>query len=261
MLSRLLLVAWIVGVTWAQKPQLFLLETFEEDKNLSGWVMSEKLDGVRAYWDGKRLLSRSGKSFAAPAWFVEQLPPFAVDGELYTHRGDFERITSIVNQSLPHEGWRAIVYHIFEVPHAKGTLYERLALAKSYEGKHLHVVAQLPCASNEAAFAFRDSVVREGGEGIVVRDPHRGYETGRLSSALKLKPYEDAECKVTGYTQGKGKYAHQVGALLCAYGDQVLKIGTGLSDAMRAVPPPLGSTITFSYKGTTGKGVPKSRLL
>ena len=78
-----------------------------------GWLMSEKLDGVRAYWDGKKLLSRSGKEFATPTWFTKDFPPFAIDGELWSKRGDFENISSITSVKKPHDGWKDITYNIF----------------------------------------------------------------------------------------------------------------------------------------------------
>lgn len=79
--------------------------------------MSEKLDGVRAYWDGKRLISRSGKAFVVPSWFIKDFPPFAIDGELWTKRRDFENIVSIVNQQTAHEGWRrlGIIFLKFQI--------------------------------------------------------------------------------------------------------------------------------------------------
>jgi len=80
---------------FAAKPNLLLLKVYK-DQNISGWVMSEKLDGVRAYWDGKHLISRGGKIIHAPKWFTKDYPPFAIDGELWSKRGDFENISSIV---------------------------------------------------------------------------------------------------------------------------------------------------------------------
>ena len=58
------------------------------DQNVSGWMVSEKLDGIRAYWDGSNLLTRQGKIINAPKYFTQNLPSFALDGELYTRRGD-----------------------------------------------------------------------------------------------------------------------------------------------------------------------------
>jgi DNA ligase-1 len=54
-------------------------------------LMSEKLDGMRAVWDGEGLYSRTGKPVSAPPSFFEQLPPgFALDGELFLGRKRFQ---------------------------------------------------------------------------------------------------------------------------------------------------------------------------
>jgi DNA ligase-1 len=51
----------------AKAPPLLLAETWESELNPAGYLMSEKLDGVRALWDGQRFLSRQGNRFFAPA--------------------------------------------------------------------------------------------------------------------------------------------------------------------------------------------------
>ena len=40
----------------------------------TGLDISEKFDGVRAFWDGSKLTSRNGHEFNAPAWFTADLP-------------------------------------------------------------------------------------------------------------------------------------------------------------------------------------------
>ena len=82
---------------FASKPDLLLLKVYK-DQNITGWVMSEKLDGIRAYWDGKNLISRGGNIIYAPKWFTKDYPSFELDGELWTKRKDFENISSIVRQ-------------------------------------------------------------------------------------------------------------------------------------------------------------------
>ncbi|CAA6809680.1 MAG: DNA ligase (ATP) (EC, partial [uncultured Sulfurovum sp.] len=126
MFRNLLFLFFFIGFIHAEKPNLLLLKNYNKDINVSNWLVSEKLDGVRAYWNGKELISRNGKAFASPEWFTKHFPPFEIDGELWTKRGDFENIISIVNQQEAHEGWREIAYHIFEVPNQKGGLLQRL---------------------------------------------------------------------------------------------------------------------------------------
>src|SRR5580658_9321513 len=65
---------------------VLLAERWDNVTDLTGWLMSEKLDGVRAYWDGKQFLSRQGNLYRAPDWFIEGLPSVPLDGELWIDR-------------------------------------------------------------------------------------------------------------------------------------------------------------------------------
>ncbi len=247
---------------WSNPPSLLLLQTYHDDINVTGWVMSEKLDGVRAYWDGRLLRSRSGNIFAAPQSFVKDFPPFELDGELWSERGAFEKITSITRQTTPHDEWRTLTYNIFELPNAEGNLTERLNKLQDYLARHPHttlrIISQKAVASPEALHAFLKEIEDKNGEGVVVRDPTLPYQSGRSATALKVKSYQDAECVITGYTPGQGKYAGMTGALLCRTDDNIsLRIGSGLNDAQREHPPKIGTLITYKYYGLTANGKPR----
>ena len=123
----------------ANKPNLLLLKVYK-DQNISTWVMSEKLDGIRAYWDGKHLISRGGKIIYAPKWFTKNYPPFAIDGELWSKRGDFENISSIVRDKTPSKEWKKITHNIFEVPNVKGGLFQRLIKVKPYKSEIIKII-------------------------------------------------------------------------------------------------------------------------
>ncbi len=223
--------------------------------------MSEKLDGVRAYWNGKELISRNGKAFAVPDWFVAKFPPFEIDGELWTKRGDFENIISIVNQQSAHEGWKDITYQIFEVPNQKGGLLKRLDILEQWlkqkPNDFIKVIPQKVCRGSEHLKQTLDEVESKGAEGLVVRDPNALYVGKRSSSSLKVKNFSDDECVVTAYTKGQGKFEGLVGALVCTWQDRSLKIGSGLSLYDRKTPPKVGDEITFKYNGLTKYGNPK----
>lgn len=223
--------------------------------------MSEKLDGVRAYWNGEKLLSRNGKVFATATWFTKDFPPFEVDGELWTKREDFEHIISIVNRQNPHKAWGELSYNIFEVPHQKGGLLERLEVLKTWLKKHpntfIKIIPQKPCSGSKDLENRLNELDKKGAEGLVVRDPNAPYIDKRSSKALKVKHFDDAECKVLGYTQGKGKFKGLLGALRCQWQDKVLKIGSGFSLDERKHPPQIGERVTFKYKGLTRLGNPR----
>ena len=73
----------------AAAPALLLATRWEPDVDPAGWWMSEKLDGVRAYWTGSKFLSRNGNEFKAPGWCCKNCPRAPLDGELWIGRGAF----------------------------------------------------------------------------------------------------------------------------------------------------------------------------
>ena len=255
----------------AFKPKLLLLKTYEPSMNVVGWLMSEKLDGVRAYWDGRKLVSRNGQVFSAPKWFTKGFPKFELDGELWLGRTQFEKTVSIVRKAKPHEGWKRVSYQIFEVPNQQGDFLKRLGVLESHlsstSAPYLHIIRQDRISSSKEVQNFLKKIIEQGGEGIVLREPNVKYHAGRSNQALKVKLKQDSECTVQGYTQGKGKYLGLVGALICHLQDgtftglsaqeRIIKIGSGLNDSQRNNPPEVGTIVTFQYMGLTKKGLPR----
>lgn len=241
----------------AQKPKLWLLKTYK-NQDLSGWVMSEKLDGIRAYWNGKNLISRGGKIIHAPAWFIKDYPSFELDGELWTKRKNFENISSIVRDKNPSEYWKEIKHYIFEVPDAKGNLFHRLKKVEAFENNIIKILPQIKIQNQQHLEIFHKDLENKGAEGVVVRDPKMPYIASRTSTALKIKTFHDAECEVIGHTKGKGKYIGMLGALKCRLNNGIIfKIGTGLSDNERRNPPKIGELVTFKYQELTKYGKPR----
>ena len=268
----------------AKKDKFELLKLSEyKGQNVGGWLASEKLDGVRAYWDGRNLRSRNGKILAAPEGWSAHFPPFALDGELYTARGEFEKIQSIVMDKMPNATeWSEAKFYIFDVPEAGGGLLERLSelekfIAKNPQaGQNLKIIKQIKVKDNTEFEAFAKQIVAKGGEGAVAREPNAPYERKRSKNALKYKKFKDAECEVTAVNAGTGKYAGLMGSVTCKalsvagsnsdeQNDELLqpasgvkfKIGSGFSDRDRANPPKIGSIITYKYQNLTAKGVPR----
>jgi len=257
MLLKLALLFALTLSLSAQKPKLLLLKVYKE-QNITGWVMSEKLDGIRAYWSGKELISRGGKIIHAPAYFTKDFPPFEIDGELWSKRGEFAYISSVVRDKTPSEGWRDITYNIFEVPNASGGLFERLERVEPYESEILKIIPQKKIVSKASMLAFLREIELKGGEGVVVRDPKTSYIAKRTSKALKVKSFLDSECEVVGYSEGRGKYSDVMGALECKLASGVyFKIGSGFSDKERRNPPEIGAIVTFQYKELTKNSKPR----
>jgi len=134
----------------ARREFLMLGKVFDPDKhNIAGFYMSEKLDGIRAFWDGgisrglpttsvpwasvinpktgqpktkikpfaTGLWSRYGNPIMAPDWFLNQLPCCPLDGELWAGHGGFQTVTSVCKKDKPEDGpWRGIQYGVFGCP-------------------------------------------------------------------------------------------------------------------------------------------------
>ncbi len=250
---------WLIVpfILLADKPNLLLLKVYK-DQNITGWVMSEKLDGIRAYWNGKKLLTRNGKDIYLPSWFTKDFPPFELDGELWTKRKNFEYISSVVLGSAYPENWERFTYNIFEVPNAKGGLFERLSKVKPYESKILKIIPQIKVKNKDHLQKFLKEIEAKGGEGVVVRDPNSLYISKRTSKALKVKSFYDTECKVIRHIKGHGKFKGMLGSLECRLENGTLfKIGSGFTNQERKNPPPIGSIITFKYKEFTKYGKPR----
>ena len=255
--------------------ELLRLSEFK-DQNVSGWLASEKLDGVRAYWDGENLLSRQGKKLNAPLSFTKNFPKFALDGELYAKELKFEEIQASVMDKLPDEkAWSRLKFHVFDVPEASGGLLARLEVLakflKNEPSQNLIIIKQVKMRDNAHFLKFTESIIVKGGEGAVVREPNAPYERKRSKNALKFKKFKDAECEVIAVNKGSGKYANFAGSLTCkALGSKddkerasepkegtIFKIGSGLSDKNRQDPPKIGSIITYKFQNLTSNGKPR----
>jgi DNA ligase-1 len=245
-----------------QAPALLLANVWKPSIDPTGWWMSEKYDGLRGYWDGQKLWSRQGNLIHAPDYFLAELPrDIALDGELWIGYGKFEETISIVRSETPDDRWKLIHYMVFDAPQAPGTFEQRMQFLRatvSEQNRFVRIVAQERCKGSAQLLAERDRVVRLGGEGLMLRQPGSLYEPRRSPTLLKVKPFDDAEATVIAHEPGQGKYAGKLGALRVRTEDgKEFSIGTGLADADRDSPPPIGTVITYRFRGLTAKGLPR----
>lgn len=266
-LLRALLLAFALALpaalVCADAPAILLAEVYRNQVDVSQYLVSEKLDGVRGIWDGQTLRFRSGKTISAPAWFLDGLPKRPLDGELWMGRGTFERLSGIVRREIPDEAeWRQVRYMIFELPGAPGTFTQRAALireiVKQANVPWLREIEQFQVVDRNSLQKRMNEVVKAGGEGLVLHRADAPYETGRSDTLLKMKPWEDAEAVVIGHLPGKGRHAGKMGALRVRAKDgREFSLGTGFTDEQRRDPPPVGATVTYRYHDLTRKGLPR----
>lgn len=266
-LLPVLLLAWalvfpVVAVA-AEPPAILLAEVYRNQVDVSRYLVSEKLDGVRAIWDGQTLRFRSGREINAPRWFVDGLPKLALDGELWLGHGTFERLSGIVRRDVPDDSeWRQVRYMIFELPGATGDFRERAESIRQIVHQAnvpwLREIEQFQVVDHPGLQKLLKEVVKGGGEGLMLHRADAPYETGRSDTLLKVKPWEDAEAVVIGHLPGKGKHAGRMGALRVRTADgREFSLGSGFSDGLRRNPPALGVKVTYRYRDLTKNGLPR----
>lgn len=242
-------------------PPLLLAHRWE-NQDPTGWWLSEKLDGVRAYWDGKQFISRLGNAYLAPDWFIEGLPDFPLDGELFAGRGRFQHAVSVARRMDKGSGWKSLSYVIFDAPALSHGFEDRIKHLEDHFGSNpwpqAKVLEHRVCTGHDDLAAELLRIEELGGEGLMLRRPGSRYVAGRSDTLLKVKSFLDTEARVVGHQAGTGKHKGRLGALLVELPNGTrFKVGTGLSDAERTSPPDVGEVVTVRYQELTDAGVPR----
>lgn len=265
--------------------KLLLAKSYDPAKHqVGGFFASEKLDGVRAYWDAanRQLLTRNGKPIHAPDWWLAALPAYDLDGELTMGRGRFQDTVSAVRCRQPDERWDDVQFLVFDAPNHPGAFRDRLAfLWRGHRSSYPQFAAlQVNFADRHAAQArvwdvvphyvvcslytdlhlrtLLEEIESEGGEGIMLRDPESLYERKRSNTLLKMKSMADCDAVVIGYQPGTGQHEGRVGALVCLLDNGIqFHVGTGMTVADRESPPPVGSIVVIQYQEWTRAGLPR----
>ena len=254
-----------LGTANEEPPFSFLLaSTYNPKKHsLEDYYLSEKLDGVRAYWNGRYLSSRGGLKLSAPQWFLDSLPTEPLDGELWGGRQTFDEVSGIVRKRKPHEGWRKITFMAFELPLATGDFsvrYQKMQQLQAKYGRSTwqvieQTVAPKTLLSLQAMLMKLDA---EGGEGFMLKSKVAAYRGGRSEDLLKVKLQNDAEAQVIAHHKGKGRLATVMGSITVQMPNGLqFKIGSGFTDAQRKSPPAVGSIVSYKYNGVTKNGKPR----
>ena len=247
--------------------KVLLAKKFNGKQDVDGWLASEKLDGMRAYWDGCALLSRNGNRIEAPLWFTDNLPhDIHLDGELFIARGYFQQTVSTCRKQVPVDAeWQEVKFKVFDaLPEEKRTdayprpFHERYQYMLALDlPQHVQIVEHKEIVAEDVATILAE-YERMGAEGIMLRDPNSFYERKRSSSLLKVKSFLDDEATIVAHRAGTGRHKGRMGSLICELADGTkFRIGTGFTDKQRENPPPVGDVVVFSYFELTNKGVPR----
>jgi len=241
---------------------IMLSKQYHEGIDVKQYWVSEKLDGIRARWDGHKLISKNGYAFSVPAWFTRRFTNVVMEGELWIARNRYEDTSSITSKSIANTGWSSVRLMLFDLPEQKGDFSQRYLqmqkLVTSINSPYLSVIKQFRVSSHIELMRRLQLVVDAGGEGLMLHHQASRYSNGRSENLLKLKLFEDAEAIVIGYKPGKGKFTGMLGSIKVR-NDQgkEFNIGSGFNLQQRQNPPALLSRVTYKFSGFTKNGVPR----
>lgn len=238
-----------------QKPKVYN----ENQHKINNWIMSEKLDGIRAYWNGKKLLSKNGNKIYIPKELIKNYPSFHLDGELWTKRNDFENIQSIVLDKTPTKKWKEITYNIFEVPNQKGNFNQRIKVLKDWiktnKNTNIRVIRQVKCKNKKHLNSYLKTLLDKKAEGVIIKNPNISYFTGRNKNILKVKKFKDMEGKVIAINYNINNKFKSLKILL--KNNIEFNLGGGFTNEEKINHPKIGDTVTFKYYGLTKYKKPK----
>lgn len=253
-------------------PEVMLAHKYQERYHKGPYYMSEKLDGIRAIAFRGKLYSRNGLIIHAPQWFLDSIPEGTYDGELWTRRADFQKLSSIVKKKVPRDDeWKLVSYRIFDDPTSSNDFsvtYNRLKkkMPICTENTEVSVCVEkqtLANSHNQIMKHFRE-IRNRNGEGIVLRK-NAPYKQGvRTEDMLKVKEFKEREAKIVGFTLYEG--TERLKSLICEwktpYGHRVsFKVFTGISEGMKHNSGKeffkIGDVVTIQFYEYTKNGLPR----
>ncbi|MFT7008359.1 MAG: DNA ligase-1 [Colwellia sp.] len=245
------------------KPAIQQAKTYKTVTDINQYWLSEKLDGMRGYWNGTDLLTRQGNLVHSPKWFTKNWPNTIIDGELWVKRNYFQQTLSCVRKKKIDEiCWQFVRFMIFDLPEHGGTFTQRITamqkLTTKVSSPYLSMIEQFKLATDEQLDQSLNNVTKNNGEGLMLHLGGAYYHVGRTDNIMKLKKHDDAEAVVIAHIEGKGKYKGILGSIQVKTVEGIIfKIGSGFTDKERHQPPAIGSLITFKYNGKTKAGIPR----
>lgn len=148
------------------------------------------MDGIRAYWNTEKLISRHGKEISAPGELLEGLQSTPLDGELWMGRGTYEKLVGVLNsRDTTDPKWKEIVYCVFDLPGSKEPYEQRMKDLQCMKfPQNVLVHGSIECKGREHMQLYLNSILEKEGEGLVMREPGGLYTpNGFTSSLLKVK--------------------------------------------------------------------------
>ena len=227
---------------------------------------SRKFDGKRMYYLDDIAYSRDNKicrpapiaHITAQISACRELRDFVTDGEVLYFNEDysenFKKAISLTSRIERSPECERLYYVIFDIIHSDffrveedsekpfGEEYAMLLQkleAEPIEGRCDLLKTKLPnvyiAKQSNDLFEFTNHPQYKDWEGLMLRDAGAPYQYKRTDKLLKIKQWQDIECKVVGVKAGIGKHLGRLGALIVDYKGYVVAVGSGFNDQEREI--------------------------
>lgn len=212
------------------------------------YYVTLKLDGNRCIVDNRngipKAYSRNGVEIKGLDTFLRclNLPSGKIyDGELLprningiSSKDQYKEISSIM-RTKGEKPKDKITYHIFDIIDYSLPYMQRRNFIDSIENTEYQQICQVLYKGqiNGVVFKLLDEVVAKEQEGLMANDIKGMYESKRVKSILKFKKFNTVDLKCIGVEQGEKKYANTLGAIICEYKGNTVKVGSGFTDSQR----------------------------
>ena len=212
------------------KPDIMLVKNFNEKKVKFPLVAAVKKDGVRGRYPGQ-LISRQGHRLIGLDHIESELYryPHELDGELMVPGEIFDVASGLIRN---HNDVPNAEYWVFDCPSHQGDKWQRyihlrdtLPRSQSIKLIRHHLIKDM-----DHLRSFYEWAIDKGEEGIVIYRLDSKYIDGKTNDWMRMVPLEQADCKVIGFYEGKGKFAGTLGGIIVDYKGHACRVGTGFTE-------------------------------
>ena len=215
---------YTISIPTKQVMSPMLAKSFHKDGKHIEWpcYSQSKLDGARCVAEIRqgqvKLLSRKNKQFTSMAHIEKELvlslspnESIILDGELYSHDLTFQEMMSLVRTEDFKDECKQIKYHVYDIFDINLGFHDRYSKLQSFISDnpfvHTRLVRTKECTSAKVAELQHDAAVKDGYEGLMLRNKTGLYKNnGRSKDLQKFKKFQDQEFEIVDVVDGTGKF-------------------------------------------------------
>jgi len=245
----------------------FMLPFKWQNQDFVDWYICCKSGGVRCYWNGTKLLSKTLKAYSVPEQFTKDFPKAFLDVELFMQSGSSDDVSEILRKNKCEiKDWKKLHVSVLDAPGLELPFSERLLKMKQVfediDSPYISLCEYKICKNRDSLMKKLETVkMKEESTSLILLDPDNMYEEGKSNTMFEIVVTQQEGAEVVGYEKGRsnnGKITKL--EVINAHGVK-FSIGLGLTDKIKKNPPEIGSIVKFSFQGINKSGVPKKAKL